>query len=253
MPHTFAPHVPYYYQIKEDIKQKVLNGALRPDEQLANEIELARQYGVSRATLRQATQALVQEGFLRSVRGKGTFVRGPVLYDDAETFTVFPDAVEESQMWEAGAAVTLIPVPPEMAAELDVPWSTQVYRIVLRHRSHGRPVAVRTLHVPEPLVPDSAQWLRSRGSSALLTEARLEPERAVQRFQAVACDAADGKLLGVPEGAAVMVWQGVLYGAEGTRIAHVRTVFLGDAYVFVIHQGRAGKGDAAPVLRTEPL
>lgn len=49
-----------------------------------------------------------------------------------------------------------------------------------------------------------------------------------------------------------MVWQGVLHAADGSRLAYVRTVFLGSAYVFVIHQERAapeGANARADLLR----
>lgn len=247
MPYAFTPHIPYYYQIKEDMKRDILSGSLRAGEQLTNEIDLARAYGVSRPTLRRAIQELVGEGFLHTVRGKGTFVRNPVLFDDAETFTVFPDMEQNGQMWEADA-LTQVPVPPAIVPELDLPRPARVWRIVLRHASHGRPVAVRTLYLPVPRFPDLKDRLRGRSTMSALAELGLKPTRAVQRFQALACDSADAPLLATPEGTPVMVWQGVLTGADGTRLAYVRTVFLGEAYVFLIHQERAGAAATGPVL-----
>jgi DNA-binding GntR family transcriptional regulator len=39
-----------------------------------NELELAEQYGVARLTVRRAIKALVGDGLLVVVRGRGTFV-----------------------------------------------------------------------------------------------------------------------------------------------------------------------------------
>lgn len=47
---------------------------LLPGEKLPNEIELSREMGVSRATLREAVQALAAQGVLEVRRGRGTFV-----------------------------------------------------------------------------------------------------------------------------------------------------------------------------------
>lgn len=47
---------------------------LAPGEQLPNEPDLAREMGVSRATLREAIQALAVRGVLEVRRGRGTFV-----------------------------------------------------------------------------------------------------------------------------------------------------------------------------------
>ena len=52
----------------------VLEKGLTAGEKLPNEVELARELGVSRATLREAIRTLTAQGVLEVRRGKGTFV-----------------------------------------------------------------------------------------------------------------------------------------------------------------------------------
>lgn len=52
----------------------VAEGKLTPGDKLPNEMELSRELGVSRATLREAIQALTMQGVLEVRRGRGTFV-----------------------------------------------------------------------------------------------------------------------------------------------------------------------------------
>ena len=52
----------------------VAEGRFAPGEKLPNEVELSRELGVSRATLREAIQALAVQGVLEVRRGRGTFV-----------------------------------------------------------------------------------------------------------------------------------------------------------------------------------
>ena len=52
----------------------VVEQQLQPGEKLPNELELAQQLGVSRATLREAIRTLADRGVLEVRRGKGTFV-----------------------------------------------------------------------------------------------------------------------------------------------------------------------------------
>lgn len=54
--------------------QIAVEGALTPGDKLPNEVELARQLGVSRATLREAIRDLIVQGVLEVHRGRGTFV-----------------------------------------------------------------------------------------------------------------------------------------------------------------------------------
>jgi len=66
--------LPAYYQIKQTIKNWILNKEFNPGEKIPSENELGEKFNVSRLTVRQAISQLVQEGFLISKRGEGTFV-----------------------------------------------------------------------------------------------------------------------------------------------------------------------------------
>ena len=54
--------------------QIAVEGTLSPGDKLPNELELSRQLGVSRATLREAIRDLTVQGVLEVRRGRGTFV-----------------------------------------------------------------------------------------------------------------------------------------------------------------------------------
>ena len=62
----------------------VVEKGLRPGEKLPNEVELAGELGVSRATLREAIRTLTAQGVLEVRRGKGTFVSDRV--EDIDDF-----------------------------------------------------------------------------------------------------------------------------------------------------------------------
>ncbi len=61
--------------IVEQIEGLILDGVLQPGEKLPVERELARQFNVSRASLREAIAILESRGLIASRRGEGTFVR----------------------------------------------------------------------------------------------------------------------------------------------------------------------------------
>ncbi|MGI9449936.1 MAG: GntR family transcriptional regulator [Geminicoccaceae bacterium] len=66
-------------QVAERLREAILAGAYGLGSQL-NEVEIARQYGVSRGPVREAIQRLVQEGLLQSEPHRGVFL--PDLNDD---------------------------------------------------------------------------------------------------------------------------------------------------------------------------
>jgi len=67
---------PLYFQLKNDLKSKILSNERKGNERLPSEAELCVEYGVSRATVRQALSELMKEGLIYRDRGRGTFVTG---------------------------------------------------------------------------------------------------------------------------------------------------------------------------------
>jgi GntR family transcriptional regulator, frlABCD operon transcriptional regulator len=65
---------PLYDQLKQIIKDSIVQEVYKQGEKLPNEAELCEIYGVSRITVRRAIQELTEEGLLERKQGKGTFV-----------------------------------------------------------------------------------------------------------------------------------------------------------------------------------
>jgi len=65
---------PLYIQLKDYIKQMILKGLLTEGQKLPSSRELSNIINVSRNTVVQAYEFLEEEGFIHSIKGKGTFV-----------------------------------------------------------------------------------------------------------------------------------------------------------------------------------
>jgi GntR family transcriptional regulator len=64
--------VPLYEQLAALLRAGIESGSIGP--RLPSEITLTQQYGVSRGTAHRAVMILVDAGYARISRGKGTFV-----------------------------------------------------------------------------------------------------------------------------------------------------------------------------------
>ena len=64
-----------YLQLVTHFRDQIAAGTLSPGSQLPTEIELTETFEVSRNTVRQAMNLLVNEGLLERTQGRGTFVR----------------------------------------------------------------------------------------------------------------------------------------------------------------------------------
>lgn len=69
-----AGPIPLYHQIEQNLRERIASAEFKPDEPLPPEDVLAREYDVSRMTLRRALDALIESRLISRRRGIGTFV-----------------------------------------------------------------------------------------------------------------------------------------------------------------------------------
>ena len=70
-----AKGVPKWQSLYEALRRQILSGAYQLGQELPAQHVLARDYGVSVTTAREATAGLVQDGLVIRVQGRGTFVK----------------------------------------------------------------------------------------------------------------------------------------------------------------------------------
>jgi len=63
-----------YERVVQQIEQWILDGSMKPGDQLPGEHELAQQFGVSRTAVREAAKTLREKGLVEPCSGRGTFV-----------------------------------------------------------------------------------------------------------------------------------------------------------------------------------
>ena len=98
---------PLYVQIKDQLRQRILEGDFKPHERLPSENELMKAFGVSRITIRQALRDLHSEGLVFSAQGKGTFVSKPKAEQSVRHLQGFGEAMK-AQGYEASARLLSI-------------------------------------------------------------------------------------------------------------------------------------------------
>jgi DNA-binding GntR family transcriptional regulator len=64
----------FYIQISDYIRKEIADGVYSNGEMMPSELEMQKKFDVSRITIRNAYKVLIDEGILKSIKGKGTFV-----------------------------------------------------------------------------------------------------------------------------------------------------------------------------------
>lgn len=87
------PEEPRHRHVARTLTRWIEEEHLPPGSLLPPEVELARQFGVSRHTMRAGIDALVRAGQLERFRGKGTFVTHPPIQQSLAHFYSVADAM----------------------------------------------------------------------------------------------------------------------------------------------------------------
>ncbi len=225
--------VPLYFQLAQQLEAAVEEGHLAPGTLLGNEIDLAARLGLSRPTVRQAIQSLVDKGLMVRRRGVGTQVvhrqvRRPLelssLYDDLEAAGQHPT----TRVLRA----TTEPADAEVAAALGVAEGGEV-RLVERLRSaRGEPVALLRNHLPPGLLSLRTEDLEATGLYRLMRTAGITLHSARQSVGARAATAEEARALDEQPGAPLLTMERITYDATGRAVEFGSHVYRATRYAF---------------------
>ncbi|WP_307784210.1 GntR family transcriptional regulator [Salinibacterium sp. SWN248] len=130
-----------HVQISEGIRARILSGEWPAHYRLKSEPELANDLGVSRGTLRRAITTLIEEGLLRQVRGRGTFVISTTIEPAIaqKLSTLSEDFAHQGIVATTKVLECSLETPPApVAALLEVPQGGSVLKLVrLRSAERG--------------------------------------------------------------------------------------------------------------------
>jgi GntR family transcriptional regulator len=232
-----ADGVPIYIQIRESLRADITGGTLKRGEQLPSENELAAKYSVSRMTIRQSIEELVDEGLLYRRHGIGTFVAFPHLQRDHTRLTNFFDKAESEGVKVQVKLLSLdvIPAAPRVAEALDLPEGSQVIRVKTLRYADGEPVTVHDAHIPHKLFPHVVhENLEVQHLWTIYEKSGYRVRRAIQRLEAREASEEVAHLMKIREGAPVLFKERTVYADDGTPVEFTYCYNRGDLYSLTV-------------------
>ncbi|MCX3062413.1 GntR family transcriptional regulator [Streptomyces sp. GXMU-J5] len=225
--------VPLYFQVARQLQELIESGVLRPGARLENEIALAEELGLSRPTMRQAMQHLVDKGLLARRRGVGTQVvnsrvRRPIeltsLHEDLERGGRRPRTEVLSLRTE--------PADAEVAAALRIEPGTDVLALRRLRHADDEPIALMRNHLPADLVTLDERELGAQGLYRLLRRAGVTPSTADQTIGARRATATEARLLTEARGATLLTAERVSFDTTGRAVEYGSHVYRASVYSF---------------------
>lgn len=139
-----------------------------PGQRLTSEPDLAKQLGVSRATLREAMRTFETQGLIRRRQGSGTYVVGkiPVIDAGLEVLESLDTMAQRMNLdiQVSDLHVEQVHADKEIAAGLDISEGTSLTRVRRVVRADGRPAAYLIDTLPETIFKPNDMPSEFRGS-----------------------------------------------------------------------------------------
>ena len=226
--------LPIYHQLYELLRADIVRGKWQPGDMLPSESELIEQYGVSRITVRQALEALVNDGLIYRQRGRGTFVAHPTVAQGLSRIISFTEDMRQ-RGFKPGTEVLFhgpTPASPEIAQQLQVEPGEELARIERLRLADGEPMSVEEAHLVHRYCPGILQHDYSENPLRQILEDDygLRLVRADQVIRAIPAPAKLAKKLSISARAALLYIERVSYSAENVPIEFLRVYHRGDRY-----------------------
>ncbi|MGW7269775.1 GntR family transcriptional regulator [Streptomyces sp. NPDC054864] len=225
--------VPLYFQLSQQLEAAIERGALTPGTLLGNEIELAGRLGLSRPTVRQAIQSLVDKGLLVRRRGVGTQVVHSQVKRPLELSSLYDDLEAAGQRPETRVLRNAVePASAETAAALGIAEGDEVHVVERLRLAHGEPMAYLRNHIPSGLLALDTARLEATGLYRLMRGASITLHSARQSVGARAATADEGERLGEPAGAPLLTMQRTTFDDTGRAVEFGSHIYRASRYSF---------------------
>jgi GntR family transcriptional regulator len=231
--------IPLYFQLIALIKRQIRSGMLKPGDMLPSESQFCAQFGVSRSTVRQALNQLVEEKLIIRRRGKGSFVADQKLKrnlnhlysftEDMISMNLSPrsDVLESSVVSASDDIIASLKLPPEQI---------KVFKLTRLRLANNEPILLETAHIPLYLAPDIMNEDFTSVSLYTILELKygLNLYKAIETIESARLNKETASLLACKTSTAAFNIQRIAYLDTGLPFELTNSIARGDKCVFKV-------------------
>lgn len=223
---------PLYAQLKSIIREKISSGEWAPDTMIPSELELSRQYGVSRMTVRNVLTQFVTEGFLYRIQGKGTFVSETKYEITSMHYMGIREQLERMghEVHTKLLSCTRMPVDDYLSKKMELNPGEEVFKIKRVRYANGVNISYHKSYIPVSLCPnlDTKNLQDIQLCEILSEDYLLHQNRMVETIESYIADNTKAGYLNVYPGFPLILLQNQLFSPDNTLYEYTRVYFRGD-------------------------
>ncbi len=223
---------PLYKIIANDVLQSIAKGEIEKGSLFISESEMQRKYGVSRVTVRKAYRQLIEQGVLRTVQGKGTYVNN-IDSNDWTWMSHFSEEVRASGHVPSTRIVFMktILADEELAERLSVKIGEECYHFKRVRCVDNQPIWLTESYFACSLAPNlNADYFSVCGVSQSIFRV-LELNYKVlfaggeEQQEAAIVEGEDARLMEIRSNQPIIRTSFLVYGYNGNPLVFEKTIF----------------------------
>jgi len=226
--------VPRYLQIAETLRERIRGGPLSAGARLDNQRALAREFGVTLMTLRQALELLERDGLIVRRHGLGTFVASPSIdYDILHLRTFAGDLSAKGEAVETRFLGSEVRQPDRRVAQgLRLGRGEAVFVLDRLRLVKGHPMSYQRSFLPAGIGEEvaKADLAVTPLRNALSFKLGIEITRAHETVFAVTLRSREARQLGCRPGTPAFRSERISWDGDGAPIVYDRVVIPGDRF-----------------------
>lgn len=231
--------LPIYIQIHNEIKRNIEANRWKIGDRIPSERELSTDFGVSRMTLRQAIQTLVDEGILERRVGSGTFVANQKVQEKMSGVTGFTDLMLAQGKKPSSKTISYHTMESSLSEmeKLHISQEQAVLRMERIRYGDDIPICFEVATVPENIVEGlEKSEVTSSLYRTLEQKKNLQIGKAQQTVSAMLASERIAEYLNIKRGDAILRLRQITSLQDGRPFEYVRTQYVGDRFEFYLEK-----------------
>lgn len=217
-----------YEEVRDFIKKRIDSGAYEVGSKIPSENEFAKVFGVHRKTIRTSIAMLVEEGLLKTIPGKGTYVVG--LEEEIHLFERYrtDNAIHENGTVEVINAV-IRKVGNLYCHIFNCSSEELMYSINLLRNVDSKPLIFEQIFIPVRFISDLERYdLKAFNIADILNFEGINLKRIQQKLDIVNISTRNGKYLNLEKYDQVLLLEKLSYDENDLCVEYKKQYIRGD-------------------------
>ncbi|SHN34811.1 GntR family transcriptional regulator [Gracilibacillus kekensis] len=226
--------------IKNELLSRIKNSTFQKGEKIPTELELCKEFDVSRTTVRAALNQLTLEGYLERVQGRGTFVADKKVSQTlSQTVKRYIDQIEVQGKIAEIILINLsvIPATTSLQAALNVPLNDPIQKIERVRKANNSPTQYEISYIPWNVAPGiTKEQAETSLYKALKNDFHVSIAKTTEHIEIALSDETTSYYLNSEIGLPCFYIETVADNNDGDKIEYSQSYFRGDKTNFVIER-----------------